>query len=122
MNPGVVALHRLTNLGYQIRVEGQEIHLLYKGPGRPDPIEVESMFKAIQDHKGEVLRYLARDKTSFPERILSCTECPWHRKNLWTHHPELPAWCDWHFDHLMRDNPLCIGYRRGEVPDCREKR
>jgi hypothetical protein len=36
--------------------------------------------------------------------------------------PNLPAWCGWHFDHLMRDNPLCIGYRRGEVPDCREKK
>ena len=56
------------------------------------------------------------------ERILSCGECPWYAENPWTHYPELPAWCDWHFDHLEADNPACIGYRRGEVPERRERR
>jgi hypothetical protein len=51
-----------------------------------------------------------------PECILTCSECPWHRANPWTHYPELPSWCDWHFDHLLADNPACIGYRRGELP------
>jgi len=50
-----------------------------------------------------------------PECILTCSECPWHRANPWTHYPELPSWCDWHFDHLLADNPACIGYRRGEI-------
>lgn len=50
-----------------------------------------------------------------PEKILSCQDCPWHRENPWTHYPELPAWCDWHFDHLAADNPACISYRRGEI-------
>lgn len=50
------------------------------------------------------------------ERILLCSECPWHRENPWTHYPELPAWCAYHFDHLAADNPTCIGYRKGEIP------
>ncbi len=54
-----------------------------------------------------------------PEKILTCSDCPWHRANPWMHFPELPAWCDWHFDHLAADNPACIGYLpgRGHEPD-----
>ena len=51
-----------------------------------------------------------------PERILTCAECPWYQTNPWTHYPDLPAWCGWHFDHLAVDNPSCIGYRKGEIP------
>ncbi len=50
------------------------------------------------------------------ERILSCRECPWYAENPWTHYPELPAWCHYHMDNLAADNPACIGYRRGDVP------
>jgi hypothetical protein len=64
--------------------------------------------------------FQARTKPLPPsERIRSCTECPWHRENPWTHYPELPAWCawcGWHFDHLAADNPACIGYRKGQIP------
>jgi hypothetical protein len=51
-----------------------------------------------------------------PERILSCTECPWFQQNPWTHYPDLPAWCGYHFDHLLADNSVCTGYRKGEIP------
>jgi|GEM_PF-1276978 hypothetical protein len=55
-------------------------------------------------------------QASAPERILSCSECPCYAENPWTHYPELPAWCNWHFDHLAANNPGCIGYRQGDVP------
>jgi len=52
-----------------------------------------------------------------PEKILSCDECPWYAENPWTHYPALPAWCQYHIDHLLQDNPACIGFRRREIPN-----
>jgi len=60
-------------------------------------------------------------REELPERILSCFECPWHRENFWSRHPELPKWCEYHMDGLLADNPQCISYRRGEVPQSRER-
>jgi hypothetical protein len=53
-----------------------------------------------------------------PEKILFCRDCPWYQLNPWTHYPELGAWCHYHMDHLLIDNPQCIGYRGGEVQEC----
>jgi hypothetical protein len=50
-----------------------------------------------------------------PERILLCAECPWCCSNPWTHYPELPSWCSWHFDYLEADNQQCTGWRKGEI-------
>jgi hypothetical protein len=61
-------------------------------------------------------------QASPPERILSCSECPWYQLNLWTHQQELGAWCWWHVDGILADNPACISYWRGEVPERRERR
>lgn len=61
-------------------------------------------------------------QASAPERILSCSECPWYQLNPWTHQKELGAWCWWQVDGIIADNPACISYRRGEVPERRERR
>ena len=55
-------------------------------------------------------------QASAPERILSCSECPWYQLNPWTHYPELPAWCHYHMDHLAADHPACEEFNRREVP------
>jgi len=44
-----------------------------------------------------------------------CSKCPWCRENSWTHYPELPLWCSWHFDHLGGDSQQCRGWREGEI-------
>jgi len=58
----------------------------------------------------------AAPQASAPERILSCSECPWYQENSWTHYPELPLWCSWHFDHLGGDSQQCRGWRGGKIP------
>lgn len=77
----------------------------------------------VPDHPHPCPNFTPREKpVSPPERILSCAECPWYQLNPWSHYPELPAWCHYNMDHLVIDNPQCIGYRRGEVPERREGR
>lgn len=116
MNPGVEAIKKLEALGYHPHLEGDSISLEHEGQNIPDPNQVRQLLALVKENKAEVMIYLARKSQDPPERILLCSECPWHRDNPWTHYPELPAWCDWHFDHLAADNPACIGYRRGDIP------
>jgi hypothetical protein len=116
MTTGVRAINDLAKMGFSAWVEGQEICLRYAGPGKPDPSQVRPLLTLVKEHKSEVLSYLAQKPQAPPERILSCRECPWHQANPWTHFPELPAWCGWHYDHLLSDNPACLGWRRGVIP------
>ena len=114
MNPGIEAARRLSYLGYRFTVNGDNIKARYEGPGDPDPAQVRPLVALVKKYKVEVIGYLAPKPKGVPEKILSCSECPWCRDNPWTHYPELPAWCGWHMDHLVEDNPSCIGFRRGE--------
>jgi len=45
-----------------------------------------------------------------------CVECPWCQDNPWTHYPEFPRWCSWHFDYLAADSQQCLGWRKREIP------
>jgi hypothetical protein len=115
-NPGIEAVRKLAHLGYRFTVNGETIKARHEGPGEPDPAQVRPLLEVMKVYKSEVLNYLVQKPQLPPERILTCSECPWHQTNPWTHYPDLPAWCDWHFDHLAADSPACIGYRRGDVP------
>jgi hypothetical protein len=113
---GAEAVIKLSNLGYRFRLEGDRVIYEYTGLNDPDPAQVRPLLEKIKAHKDEVCGLLRVKRPSPPERILTCAECPWHEENPWTNYPELPFWCAWHFDHLLADNPACIGYRRGEIP------
>jgi hypothetical protein len=45
-----------------------------------------------------------------------CVECPWCQDNPWTHYPEFPRWCSWHFDYLAADSQQCLEWRKREIP------
>lgn len=116
MSAGIQAIQTLTKLGYKAWVEGEAVRLKYEGPDDPDPGQVRPLLDVVKAHKKEVLEYLARPKApSPPERILSCEECPWYQVNPWTHYPELGAWCHYHMEGILTDNPSCISFRRGEI-------
>jgi hypothetical protein len=116
---GTEAVMKLSNLGYRFRLVDGRVRYEYTGPGAPDPAQVRPLLEAVKTQKEEVLQLLVERRPSLPERILSCAECPWYQANPWTHYPELPAWCHHHMDGILTDNPVCISYRRGEVPQGR---
>jgi hypothetical protein len=82
---------------------------LPKGVDKTDKTSEAGDLSVLSGEFGDICR------AELPERILSCSECPWCQLNHWTHYPELPFWCGWHMDHLIEDNPSCIGFRRGEI-------
>ena len=113
------AVMALTRLGFRLWLEGEYVKVRHEGSEAFDPAMVRPLLAIVKAHKEEVRRYLAHAQGNIsnqPERILTCAECPWFQQNPWTHYPDLPAWCGWHFDHLATDNPICIGYRKGEIP------
>jgi hypothetical protein len=114
----IESLRLLQHLGYRFEILGDLVRYQYTGPGNPDLGQIRPLLNVVKANKNEVRRYLSQDQSrvNLPERIISCAECPWHQANPWTHYPELPAWCGYHFDHLTADNPACIGYRKGEIP------
>jgi hypothetical protein len=111
----IAAVQKLKAMGYRFQVDGNALRYEWQGNGKPDPDLVRPLMEVVKTHKLEVLTYLGQKPQAPPERILSCSECPWHQLNPWTHYPELPFWCGWHMDHLIEDNPSCIGFRRGEI-------
>jgi len=55
-------------------------------------------------------------QASAPERILSCSECPWYQLNPWTHYPIWGAWCHHQMEHLELGSAACEEFQHGEVP------
>jgi hypothetical protein len=57
----------------------------------------------------------------FPDTVAQatpgrCVECSWCQDNPWTHYPQFPKWCSWHFDYLAADSQTCQEWRTGEIP------
>ena len=124
MRPGE-AVMELFRLGFRFRLEGEAVKVRYVGPENPDTDQVTPLLEVVKENKEEVRHYLTDARiysSNKPERILTCRECPWHQANPWSHYPDLPNWCGYHMDHLLKNNPACIGWRRGEIPGRREGR
>lgn len=119
MNPAAKAIMLLNKLGYRAWVEGESVKLSFTGQGEPDPSQVIPLLEAVKAHKTEVRQLLAGRQASPPERIPLCQDCPWYELNPWTHYPDLGAWCAYHMDYLLTENPQCRDFRRREIPQQR---
>jgi len=84
--------------------------------GRPPEEQMAGIPGQAPDHPPPCPKFIPKvEPASPPERILTCAECPWYAPNPWTHYPELSAWCHYHMDGILKDNPACISYRRGGI-------
>jgi hypothetical protein len=70
---GLIAVQKLTAMGYRFQVEGDALCYEWQGTGKPDPGQVRPLLALVKEHKPEVLAYLSRPTS--PERILTCFEC-----------------------------------------------
>ena len=78
MNAGIQAIHKLAQLGYRAWVEGENIRLRYEGDGDPNPSQVAPLLALVKAHKDEVRRFMAVERPSPREHILTCFDCPMH--------------------------------------------
>ena len=76
MNPGIEAIRKLSDLGYQFELAGDRLRYRYEGQGDPDRGMVLPLLEVVKAHKPEVLAYL--NKPAPTEHILTCFECPLH--------------------------------------------
>ena len=70
---GLIAVQKLTALGYRFQVEGDALRYEWQGIGKPDPAKVRPLLALVKEHKAEVLAYLSRPVP--PERVLTCYDC-----------------------------------------------
>jgi hypothetical protein len=70
---GLIAVQKLSALGYRFQVEGDSLRYEWQGYGKPDPSQVRPLLALVKEHKPEVLAHLSRPILS--ERILTCHEC-----------------------------------------------
>ena len=70
---GLIAVQKLSDLGYRFQVVGDTLLFKWEGLGKPDPSQVRPLLALVKEHKPEVLAYLSRPTS--PERILTCFEC-----------------------------------------------
>lgn len=113
------AVTKLIAMGYHVEAVGDRVRWRYGGQGQPDLGRVRPMIATIRAYKDEVRCFLAGKRPSPPERIPLCQECPWYELNPWTHYPDFGAWCVYHMDYLLIENPQCRGFRQGEIPQQR---
>lgn len=76
---GLVAVQKLTAMGYRFRAEGADLRYEWHGPGKPDPARVRPLLDTVRQHKEVVLAYLSRPTP--PERVLVCADCPHFEAN-----------------------------------------
>jgi len=59
-------VRELEALGYAITLEGENIHLVYKGEGEPDSEKILPLIEAVKRDKDEAIKWL---KASLEERL-----------------------------------------------------
>jgi hypothetical protein len=70
---GLVAVQKLSALGYRFQVEGDALRYEWQGSGKPNPSKVHPLLALVKEHKPQVLAYLSMPISV--ERILTCYEC-----------------------------------------------
>jgi len=76
------ALNKLKELGYEVRLEGDGLSLVWKAPGRPDPSRIRPLLEEVRARKAEAVRCLSEEQS-----LLTPDE--WRRILLGTNDPIL---------------------------------
>ncbi len=76
--------------------------------------EKNQLSQASQEEVSEIIFSAPMEKPL--QGGVPCYECPWCQQNPWSHYPEFPLWCSWHFDHIRGDSQQCRGWREGKIP------
>jgi hypothetical protein len=87
-NHGIMALRKLTHMGYRFTVTGETIKGRFEGSGDPDPAQVRPLLALVKAYKPEVLGYLSQNQ----EVILGKCDCG---SPAWDANPEgkPKCWC-----------------------------
>jgi hypothetical protein len=67
----------------------------------------------LQD--GNLLKRLKTEGDKTDKTIPSCRECPHYLPKAVN--PDYPAWCMFWEDVLLEENPACLAYREGKIPE-----
>jgi hypothetical protein len=55
---GLIAVQRLTAMGYRFQVEGDALRYEWQGIGKPDPSQVRPLLDLVRQHKDDVRFFL----------------------------------------------------------------
>lgn len=66
-------LVQLEELGYESHIDGEQIKLIWKGSGKPDPSKICPLLEQIKARRNEAIIFLRQRRTSFYEcyRLIS---------------------------------------------------
>lgn len=102
MKEGIKALKWLTQKGYRFEVVGGQLHWRWEGPGQPNP-KFRDPLEVVKEQKADVVGFLS-----------SCQSCLQYV--LQEVEAGFPAFCLYHREGLLTENPVCRDFREKRVP------
>jgi hypothetical protein len=73
---GVIAIQKLSAMGYCFALKGDQVRYEWHGSGDPDPAQVRPLLAQVKANKSEVVDFLSKPAPREP--ILTCADCGFH--------------------------------------------